>query len=250
MSLSSGLPARPRRTVWRRTRKALRVPGLVVAVFLATAIGMRLYDIRHGPPLAVWHTCVPEELSRGAVVYPERFAHDWNLSSVLEPDAEPAGVAVLLHGLTDSPYSLRHIAAHYRDAGDTVVAIRLPGHGTAGGLTDATWEDWSAAARLAVREARRRVPAPRPLHIVGFSNGGALALMYAMDAIDGSGPARPDRLVLISPMIGITQFARVAGLAGLPAILPAFAKAAWLSIVPEFNPFKYNSFPVNAAPIV
>jgi alpha-beta hydrolase superfamily lysophospholipase len=29
--------------------------------------------------------------------------------------------------------------------------------------------------------------------------------------------------------------------------LPAFAKAAWLSVLPEFNPFKYNSFPVNAA---
>ncbi|HEY8333706.1 MAG TPA: alpha/beta hydrolase, partial [Tardiphaga sp.] len=29
--------------------------------------------------------------------------------------------------------------------------------------------------------------------------------------------------------------------------LPAFAKAAWLSVLPEFNPFKYNSFPVNGA---
>jgi alpha-beta hydrolase superfamily lysophospholipase len=48
-------------------------------------------------------------------------------------------------------------------------------------------------------------------------------------------------------MVGITRFARFAGLAGLPAILPAFAKAAWLGIVPEFNPFKYNSFPVNGA---
>jgi alpha-beta hydrolase superfamily lysophospholipase len=53
--------------------------------------------------------------------------------------------------------------------------------------------------------------------------------------------------VLISPNIGITAFARFAGLAGLPAFLPHFAKAAWLSILPEFNPFKYNSFPVNGA---
>jgi alpha-beta hydrolase superfamily lysophospholipase len=48
-------------------------------------------------------------------------------------------------------------------------------------------------------------------------------------------------------MIGITRFARFAGLAGLPAVLPPFARAAWISIVPEFNPFKYNSFPVSAA---
>jgi alpha-beta hydrolase superfamily lysophospholipase len=33
----------------------------------------------------------------------------------------------------------------------------------------------------------------------------------------------------------------------LPSIFPAFAKAAWLSVMPEFNPFKYNSFPVNGA---
>jgi alpha-beta hydrolase superfamily lysophospholipase len=71
--------------------------------------------------------------------------------------------------------------------------------------------------------------------------------MYALDAIGNKDLARPDRLVLISPMIGITAFARFAGLAGLPAIFPTFAKAAWLSVLPEFNPFKYNSFPVNGA---
>src|SRR5262249_56701774 len=107
--------------------------------------------------------------------------------------------------------------------------------------------DWAAATRLAVREARRRTAPTAPLHLIGFSNGGALALKYALDAIADPQEARPDRLVLISPMIGITRFARFAGLAGLPALLPAFAKAAWLGIVPEFNPFKYNSFPVNGA---
>src|SRR3546814_212854 len=122
------------------------------------------------------------------------------------------------------------------------------GHGTVpASLTDVHWEDWMAATRLAVREARHKVPAPLPLHMVGFSNGGALALKYSLEALDNPKLAAPDRLILISPMIGVTRFARFAGLAGLPAILPAFAKAAWLSIVPEFNPFKFNSFPINAA---
>jgi alpha-beta hydrolase superfamily lysophospholipase len=85
------------------------------------------------------------------------------------------------------------------------------------------------------------------LHIVGYSAGGGLAVKYALDAIEDPGLTRPSELVLISPMIGISSFARFAGLAGLPASLPAFAKAAWLSVLPEFNPFKYNSFPVNAA---
>jgi len=74
-----------------------------------------------------------------------------------------------------------------------------------------------------------------------------LALKYALDAIADPELAQPDRIVLISLMIGITRFARFAGLAGLPAIFPAFAKAAWLAVLPEFNPFKYNSFPVNGA---
>ncbi len=48
-------------------------------------------------------------------------------------------------------------------------------------------------------------------------------------------------------MVGVTRFAAFAGLAGLPAVFPAFAKAAWLRVVPEYNPFKYNSFPIRAA---
>lgn len=184
----------------------------------------------------------------GSPVYPEGFSQDWNRSYVLEPDGVPAGAVVFLHGLTDSPYSLRHIARRYREDGYVSVAIRLPAHGTVpGALTDVEWQDWIAATRLAVREARRRIGPSLPLHIIGFSNGGALALKYALDAIDDPHLTRPDRLVLIAPMIGITQFARFAGLAGLPAILPAFAKSAWLSLMPEFNPFKYNSFPVNGA---
>lgn len=184
----------------------------------------------------------------GSPIYPGNFAHDWNRSYILEPDRTPVGAVVLLHGLTDSPYSLRHIARRYRELGFVAVAIRMPAHGTVpAALTDVEWEDWDAATRLAVREAVRRAGPSKPLHIVGFSNGGALAMKYALDTLENDRLVRPDRLILISPMIGITSFARFVGIASLPALLPAFAKAAWLGIVPEFNPFKYNSFPVNGA---
>lgn len=184
----------------------------------------------------------------GSAVYPGHFPQDWNRSFALEPEGPPRGAAVFLHGLTDAPYSMRHLARLYRDLGWVSVTIRLPGHGTVpGGLTGVDWQQWLAAARLAVREARRRAGPTVPLHIVGYSNGGALALMYALQAIDNQQLSRPDRLVLLSPMVGVTAFARFAGLAGLPAIFPAFAKAAWISIVPEYNPFKYNSFPVKSA---
>jgi len=181
-------------------------------------------------------------------LHPARFPTDWNRSFALDPDGAPRGAVVMLHGLTDAPYSMRHLAQRYREHGFVAVAIRLPGHGMVpAGLTDVEWEDWRAAARLAVREAVRRSGASGPLHVVGYSNGGALALQYALDALDDASLPRPARVVLISPMIGVTAFARFAGVAGLPAIFPAFAKAAWLDVIPEFNPFKFNSFPVNAA---
>lgn len=181
-------------------------------------------------------------------IYPPAFAQDFNRTYVLQPKGEPAGAAVFLHGLTDSPYSHRHLAQLYADHGFIAIVLRLPGHGTVpGSLTKIDCEDWIAATRLAMREARRRVGPGKPVHIVGYSNGGALALMHALDALDDPALVAPARIVLLSPMVGVTEFARFAGLAGLPAIFPAFAKAAWLNITPEFNPFKYNSFPVHAA---
>lgn len=184
----------------------------------------------------------------GSPIYPGRFAQDWNRSYVLAPQDTPVGAVVLLHGLTDSPYSLRHVARRYVQDGYVAVAIRLPGHGTVpAGLSKVEWEQWMAATHLAVREARRLAPAPAPLHIVGFSNGGALAMKYALDVLDDAKLARPERIVLFAPMIGITSMARFAGVFGWPAFIPAFDKAAWLGIVPEFNPFKFNSFPVNGA---
>jgi alpha-beta hydrolase superfamily lysophospholipase len=184
----------------------------------------------------------------GSPLYPGRFATDWNRSYVMAPEGKPVGAVVLLHGLTDSPYSLRHVARRYVQAGYVALAIRLPGHGTVpAGLSEVDWEQWMAATRLAVREARRLAPAPAPLHLAGFSNGGALAMKYALDALDDKALAAPERIVLFAPMIGITSMARFAGVFGWPAFVPAFDKAAWLGIVPEFNPFKYNSFPVNGA---
>jgi alpha-beta hydrolase superfamily lysophospholipase len=274
-----------------RVFRFLKRGALLLAVIAITLIALRIYDTQRGPPLELWHTFAPVELTADELdvadwrrylaaeqeafgevkvevtdklepeertpinryfedspVYPERFAQDWNRSYVLEPEGAPVGAVVLLHGLTDSPYSQRHIARRYAGHGYVAIVPRLPGHGTVpAGLAEVEWEDWLAATRLAVREARRRIGPARPLHLVGFSNGGALAMKYALDAIENPQLTRPDRIVLISPNIGITAFARFAGFAGLPAFLPHFAKAAWLSILPEFNPFKYNSFPVNGA---
>ncbi|WP_336777705.1 alpha/beta hydrolase [Pantoea sp. USHLN256] len=181
-------------------------------------------------------------------VYPARFDTNWNRSFILEPQGEVKGAVVLLHGLTDSPYSVRYLAQAYQQKGFVAVVPRLPGHGTApGSLTKVDWQMWMAVTRLAVREATRLAGNNVPLHLVGYSNGGALAVKYSLDSLQNNALRQPQQLVLLSPMIGVTAYARFAGLAGWPAIIPGFAKAAWLNIVPEYNPFKYNSFPVRAA---
>jgi hypothetical protein len=88
----------------------------------------------------------------GSPVYPAHFVQDFNRSFVLEPEGKPVGAVVLLHGLTDSPYSQRYIARFYRDHGFVAIVPRLPAHGTVpAALTDVDWEDWMAATRLAVR---------------------------------------------------------------------------------------------------
>jgi len=183
-----------------------------------------------------------------SLVYPPRLAHDWNRSYVLHPEGELKGVVVLLHGLTDTPYSLRHVARLYAQNGFAAFGVRLPGHGTVpAGLAEINWQDWVAATHLTVREAAQVAGPDKALHIVGFSNGGALAIKYILDAVENPALPRADRVVLLSPMVGITRFARFVGLVSIPAYFPAFANAAWLSVLPEFNPFKYNSFPVNGA---
>ena len=179
--------------------------------------------------------------------YPGRFGTDWNRTQVLAPDGEAIGGALLVHGLTDGPYSMRTIGEDLRARGYYVLALRMPGHGTVpAGLTDVTWEDWLAAVRLGARHVRATIGRDKPLVLVGYSNGGALALKYALDAIEGSGDPQAARIVLLSPMIGVAPFAWLARVISMLGPVPAFEKARWLDVYPEYNPFKYNSFPANA----
>ncbi|WP_392562721.1 alpha/beta fold hydrolase [Orbus sturtevantii] len=184
----------------------------------------------------------------GNPVNPNEFATNWNRSFILQPQGEPQGAVVLLHGLTDSPYSLRNIALHYQAKGFVAIVIRMPAHGTAPvALTTVEWQDWLAATRLAVRTVENYITADKPLHLVGYSNGGALALMYSLDALSDPHLKPAQQIILIAPMIGVTGFAKLAGLVELPAILPPFVRTRWIDIITEYNPFKYNSFPVNGA---
>ncbi len=178
---------------------------------------------------------------------PGRWETNWNRTFELVPEHIQGG-ALLLHGLTDSPYSLRRIGEILHAKGFYVLGLRLPAHGTIpGALTKVRWEDWVAASRIGARHVRKRIGPDLPFMIAGYSNGGALTVMYSLDALSDPDLPRPDRLLLFSPEIGISTFALIANSHKLLSFLPYFAKFKWLSIEPEYDPFKYNSFPKNAA---
>ena len=183
----------------------------------------------------------------GSLSHPSSAGRDWNQSFETKPSTVRGG-ALLVHGLTDSPYSMRAVADVLSEKGIYSLSLRMPGHGTApSGLVRASWQDWLAAVRMGVRHVRASIPRDAPLILVGYSNGGALVLKYTLDALEREGEPRPAKLILLSPMIGVTPAARLAWWISRLGVVPYFEKANWLDVIPEYNPFKYNSFPANAA---
>lgn len=171
---------------------------------------------------------------------------NWNRTFVLTPQKIRAGI-LMIHGLSDSPYSVRSLALALEQQGFLVIALRVPGHGTIpSALLDAEWEDWVAATRLAAREVKRQLGDNANFYMLGYSNGGALTLNYALDALEDESLPQPKKIVLLSPMIGISKFAGLSKTMDIVGHLPLMSSSRWLNKTPEYNPFKYNSFSVNA----
>jgi alpha-beta hydrolase superfamily lysophospholipase len=186
--------------------------------------------------------------SRESMSDPGIWPRNWNRSYVLEADS-PRSAVLLIHGLSDSPYSLRQLAETLHAQGNYVLGLRVPGHGTApSGLVRTTWQDMAGAVRLAVKHLAEQNPGI-PIYIVGYSNGAALALNYELDSI--SEPSLPgiDRLVLISPEIAVTPLARFAKTQSRLGRFLGLEKLAWNDILPEYEPYKYGSFAVNAGKV-
>ena len=183
--------------------------------------------------------------SAGSAADPRQREPDWNRTFEL-PSESPAGGVLLLHGMSDSPYSLRALGEELNRRNYWVVGPRLPGHGTApSGLRRIRWEDMAAVVKLCMDHLLSKV-GEKPIHIVGYSTGAPLALNFTLDALEGGVKPLPASLVLISPAIGIHPAAGLAGMKNSLSILPGLGGFAWLSVEPEFDPYKYNSFATNA----
>ncbi len=183
--------------------------------------------------------------SSGSAADPESRRPNLNRSFELRVDEARGGI-LLLHGMSDSPYSLRSLGKALHERGYWVLGLRLPGHGTApSALKRANWQDMAAAVRLSMTHLASRV-GQEPVHVVGYSTGATLALDLTLDSLDGGIQPTPASLVLISPAIGIARIAALAGTQALVGRLPGMGLLAWTQIVLEFDPYKYNSFTSNA----
>ncbi len=183
--------------------------------------------------------------TRDSLSDPARWPVNWNRTFEWSCPNADAGV-LLLHGLSDSPYSLRRIGRSLADNGAHVLGLRIPGHGTVpSGLAYTSWEDMAAAVKLAMRHLKKRLP-DRPVFIIGYSNGGALAVHYVLVRLKDNTLPPVEGVVLISPEIGITKAAALAVWQDRLGRWLGLSKLAWNDILPEFDPYKYNSFAVNA----
>jgi alpha-beta hydrolase superfamily lysophospholipase len=182
----------------------------------------------------------------GSIAHPVRDDRNWNRTAEWMPEGAIRGAVLMLHGMTDSPYSMRHLAKIFRDQGFYVLNMRMPAHGTAPSeLARVEWRTWMAAVRLGASHAREQATADKPFWIVGYSNGAALAIKHTLDLIEQGGTP-PDQLVLLSPMIGVSGLARITRYFYWLGKLNFFEKSLWLDVLPEYDPHKYNSFPMNA----
>jgi esterase/lipase len=144
---------------------------------------------------------------------------------------------LLTHGLIDSPYHMRHLAAFFQRNGFRVMAVLLPGHGTQpGDLLDVRWQEW---ARTVAYAADRLAGEVDELYLGGFSAGAALSVLQA------SKDERVRGLFLFSPAFEITSRAKWANLHKWYSWL--MPKAAWVSAMQDRDLYKYESFCKNAA---
>lgn len=144
---------------------------------------------------------------------------------------------LLVHGLSDSPYHLKHVGASLQEAGFRVMALLLPGHGTQpGDLLRVHWRQWAETVAFGVEALAREVD---EVYLAGYSAGAALCLYHA------ARDARVRGLFLFSPALAIAPRARWANLHRLWSW--ALPRAAWLSVLPDQDAYKYESFCRNAA---
>ena len=141
---------------------------------------------------------------------------------------------LLVHGLFDSPFSLRDLGHVFYQQNFLVQAVLLPGHGTVpGDLLHIHHQSWQEAVAFGVETLQQQVD---EVYLCGFSTGGLLCIDYHLRhpemALKG--------IVTLAPAFKIKFLAA--------PLLPTLARISpWLYKRTEDNYTKYRSISLNAS---
>ena len=145
---------------------------------------------------------------------------------------------LLIHGLTDSPYSYHDLAQFFYQQGFTVRTLLLPGHATApSDLLDVSYQQWQQATQYAIE---RTLMDFEQVYLGGFSTGGALIFDYLMQHKQADEKIKG--LFMWSPASKAKS-----DRAWLAQYVDYIPFVDWLDLDADIDFAKYESFPYNAA---
>ncbi|WP_304183309.1 alpha/beta hydrolase [Pseudoalteromonas prydzensis] len=144
---------------------------------------------------------------------------------------------LLIHGLTDSPFTFHDLAEIYFEQGYNVRTLLLPGHGTAAdALSRVTAKQWQQAVNYAIARTSKDFD---QVILGGYSTGATLLVNYL--AVQPSNP-KITALMLFSP--ATAPHNKNGWLAKWIDYIPF---VNWIDKDADIDFAKYESFPFNAA---
>ncbi|PKI16371.1 alpha/beta hydrolase [Colwellia sp. 12G3] len=144
---------------------------------------------------------------------------------------------LLIHGLTDSPFSFHDLSQYFYQQGFTVRTLLLPGHAMAPSeLLDVEYSEWQQAAKFAIEQTLNDY---QQVYLGGLSTGGALIFNYLMD--QPSVDEKIKGLFMWSPASKAKS-----DLAWLAQYIDAIPFVDWIDLDADIDFAKYESFPYNA----
>jgi len=144
----------------------------------------------------------------------------------------PRGIAVLVHGLSDTAFAMRDLARSFSRLCFESRVLLLPGHGTRpADLRVVDHRDWLAHVEAAVAQAGRENDR---VVLAGFSLGAALALAVAAES-----PDKVDAVIGLSPAYRL----RSNFLARQARWVAAFRP--WLDLGPREDFARYGAMPTH-----
>lgn len=145
----------------------------------------------------------------------------------------PRGIAILVHGLSDSAFAMRDLAHSLSRLCLEARVLLLPGHGTRpADLVAVDHHDWLAHVKAAVLRARRESDF---VVVAGFSLGAALALTVAAES-----HGNVDAVIGLSPAYRLRSSALARQAWWIAPFRP------WLSLRPREEFARYGAVPTRA----